>query len=193
MDTQVKMDTRSTTVPPKKYPLALRVLHWVRAILIGAQLWTGWTMMRLDDSVPEKYHWYYPHHKEFGLLTLLVVLTQLTIRWMKPLPPMPPTLPTLDRKLAKTAHYLLYTLAIVVPLMGYSLSSTYTQSAGIHFFSLHVPELLPKNDHWFAVFDWLHKVLAYTLLVVIAVHIVGALKHRFFDKNRENDVLRQIL
>ncbi len=187
------MKTQAMELPVAKYPIAMRLLHWTRAILIGAQLYTGWTMVRLDDNLPAKFDWYYPTHKEFGVLTLLVVLTQLAIRSMKPLPPLPSSLPALDRKLAKIAHYLLYALAIIVPLMGYSMSSTYTQSDGVPFFFFRVPELLPKNDHWFEAFQWLHRTLAYTLLALVVVHILAALKHRFFDSNRENDVLRRML
>lgn len=91
------MDNQAIAFPAEKYPLALRLLHWFRAILIGAQLWTGWTMVRLDDNLPAKFDWYYPTHKEFGVLTLLVVVTQLAIRSMKPLPPLPSTLPTTER------------------------------------------------------------------------------------------------
>jgi cytochrome b561 len=43
------------------------------------------------------------------------------------------------------------------------------------------------------VFQWLHKVLAYTLLGLILVHVAGALKHRFYDRDPRNDVLRRML
>jgi len=39
----------------------------------------------------------------------------------------------------------------------------------------------------------LHEVLAYTLLAVALLHILGALKHRFVDRNRSNDVLHRML
>nr|WP_019363354.1 cytochrome b/b6 domain-containing protein [Pseudomonas fuscovaginae] len=87
----------------------------------------------------------------------------------------------------------MYVLIVIVPLMGYSMSSTYTLSDGVFFFGVNLPELLAKNDDWFVVFQWLHKVCAYTLLVLILVHITGALKHRFFDKDPRNDVLRRML
>lgn len=77
--------------------------------------------------------------------------------------------------------------------MGYSMSSTYTQSDGVPFFLVHLPELLPKNDNWFRVFQWLHRTLAYTLLVLIILHVLGALKHRFVDADPSNDVLRRML
>ena len=77
--------------------------------------------------------------------------------------------------------------------MGYSMSSTYTQSDGVPFFLVRLPELLPKNDNWFKVFQWLHRTLAYTLLVLVVWHVRGALKHRFLDTDRDNDVLRRML
>lgn len=176
-----------------KYPLVVRLLHWTRALLIFGQLWMGWTMVRLSDDLPAKFDWYYPTHKQFGILTLLLVLVQLAIRSRTTLPPPPAGLAHWEKKCAKAAHYLLYALAIVVPLMGYSMSSTFTQSDGVPFFFMHLPEVLPKNDNWFKVFQWLHKTLAYTLLALVVFHILGALKHRFLDKDRDNDVLRRML
>ena len=58
---------------------------------------------------------------------------------------------------------------------------------------MRLPEVLPKNDNWFTVFQWLHKTLAYTLLALVVFHILGALKHRFLDKDRDNDVFRRML
>lgn len=187
------MDTQASDYTGVKYPIQLRLLHWVRAVLVIAQLWMGWTMVRLNDAVPAKFDWYYPTHKQFGILTLLVVLVQLAIRSMKTLPAPPAGLATWEKKCSKAAHYLLYGLAIVVPLMGYSMSSTYTQSDGVPFFLIQLPELLPKNDNWFRVFQWLHRTLAYTLLALIVLHVLGALKHRFLDADPRNDVLRRML
>jgi cytochrome b561 len=54
-------------------------------------------------------------------------------------------------------------------------------------------ELLPKNDARFAVFQALHRYLAYTLLALVVLHILGALKHRFLGKSRDNDVLSRMI
>lgn len=187
------MEERVEHFGTDKYPLALRLLHWARALLIFGQLWMGWTMVRLSDDLPAKFDWYYPTHKEFGVLTFLLVVVQLAIRSRTTLPASPDGLANWEKKCSKAAHYLLYGLVIVVPLMGYSMSSTYTQSDGVPFFFTHLPELLPKNDNWFKVFQWLHKTLAYTLLLLVVLHILGALKHRFLDADRRNDVLRRML
>ena len=110
---------------------------------------------------------------------------------MLPKPPL--SLASHERVLAQLVQRSMYVLLVLVPLMGYSMSSTYTMSDGVYFFGVNLPELLAKNDDWFVVFQWLHKVLAYTLLALIVLHLVGSLKHRFFDKDKRNDVLKRML
>jgi cytochrome b561 len=143
--------------------------------------------------VPIKFDWLYPYHKSFGMLVLLLVLVRLAVRRSARLPGLPRSLPPWERRMAKVAHVALYTLMILVPLMGYSLSSSFTQSDGVYFFGVNLPELLPKNDARFAVFDWLHAILAYTLLALIILHVLGALKHRFVDREKDADVLARML
>lgn len=53
-------------------------------------------------------------------------------------------------------------LTILVPLLGCSMLSTFTQRGDVPFFGFgHVPKLLPKNDDAFVVFDALHQYSAY--------------------------------
>lgn len=180
--------------PVDRYPAALRTLHWVRAVLVLGLLWAGWYMTGMPDDVNAKFVLFYPWHKTFGLLALLVVLVQIGIRLATPnLPEPPATLARYEQVLSKVVHRATYALLVIVPLMGYAMSSVFTQSDGVLFFGLHVPELLPKNDDGFVVFNWLHKVLAYTLLGLIVLHVVGALKHRFFEADPRGDVLRRML
>ena len=77
--------------------------------------------------------------------------------------------------------------------MGYAMSSSFTQSDGVPFFVTDLPELLPKNDRAFALFALAHKTLAYTLLALVVLHIIGVLKHRFLDRGRAADVLPRML
>jgi len=177
-----------------RYPRSLRVLHWARAALVLGLLWAGWHMTGLDDEVASKFEVYYPWHKSFGLLAILVALVQITVRQRTPRLPQPPqTLARYEQVLSRFVHRGMYTLLVIVPLMGYSMSSTFTLSDGVFFFGVNLPELLPKNDNWFVVFQWLHKVLAYTLLGLIVLHFVGAIKHSLFDRDPRSDVLRRML
>jgi len=171
----------------------MRILHWGMAVIILAMIWAGWVMISPDEKTPSKFDFLYPWHKSFGLLILLAVLFRLVIRTTASRPELPPGLAGWEKASAKVGHALLYTLMIVVPCMGYAMSSSFTQSDGVTFFGIDVPELLPKNDARFAVFQLLHRYLAYTLLVLVALHVAGALKHRFLDRNPDNDVLSKML
>ncbi len=175
-----------------KYPLAMRLLHWFMAVVILGMVWAGWTMVSMDDKVPAKFELFYPWHKSFGMLVLFLVLGRLTLRARSSIPPLPAGLSPWETKAAKAAHVVLYALMIVVPCMGYSLSSSYTQSDGVFFFGFNLPELLPKNDPRYEVFRVLHRWLAYTLLVVVILHAAAALKHRFLERDRRNDVLSRM-
>ncbi len=177
---------------PMKYPLVLRTLHWSMALTILGMIWAGWTMVSLDDHAPAKFAVFYPWHKSFGMLILLLLFIRLTTRLRTSTPPLPEGLAPWEARAAKIGHIALYVLMLLVPLMGYSMSSSFTQSDGVFFFGVNLPELLPKNDARFAVFQTLHRYLAYTLLTLVVLHVAGALKHRFLDKDRANDVLSRM-
>jgi len=180
--------------PINHYPRSLLVLHWLRAVLILGLLWSGWHMTGMSDDEESKFVLYYPWHKSFGVLAFILVMLQVAIRMKTPALPKPPqTLAAHERVLAQVVQGSMYVLLVLVPLMGYSMSSTFTMSDGVYFFGVNLPELLAKNDDWFVVFQWLHKVLAYTLLGLIVLHLTGTLKHRLLDKDPRNDVMRRML
>lgn len=176
-----------------KYPASMRAMHWLMAILIIGQIFVGWFMTPYNEAreplVSQLYWW----HKSFGLLAFLFVFIRLTNRLGHRTPELPETLPTLDRKLAHFVHRAFYFMIIMLPITGYTLSSTYEYSDGITFFGIVVPELIPDSEAVFEAADWLHGILAYTLLSVIVMHVAGALKHRYFDSNPANDVLSRML
>ena len=182
-----------TEAAADKYPLAMRGVHWLRALLIIGQIALGLTMVSLPDSAPVKFAVLYPNHKSFGLLVLALTFLQVGLRAVSSVPPLPPGLPKAEAWLSKLVKASIYGLMMLVPLMGYAMSSTYTQSDGVTFFGVPVPELWPKNDHAFETFRLTHNVLAYTLLALVCLHVAGALKHRFVDRDRTNDVLRRML
>lgn len=176
-----------------KYPALMRTLHWAMAVVLLGLIWAGWTMVSMDDEDIAKYGDFYPLHKSFGLLAAILFVVRLLTRARAEVPPLPSGFAAWETKAARLGHVALYVLMILVPFMGYAMSSSFTQSDGVTFFGIHVPELLPKNDERFEVFRTLHRWLAYTLLALIGVHVLGALKHRFLDRNRDNDVLSRMI
>lgn len=180
-----------------KYPLSMRVLHWIRAVIILGLIWSGWYMTGLPETTPlETFGLFYSNHKQFGVLIWLLALVHLAIRWRNRaiLPQTPSTLTGWEKTLSHVVHRLIMALTLLVPMLGYAMSSSFTQSDGVPFFFIgELPELLPKNDDAFEVFDMLHQYGAYVLLGLIALHVAGAMKHRLQDKGGEADVLPRML
>lgn len=185
-----------TGQPAAKYPLSMRLLHWTRAAIILGLIWSGWYMTRLPETTPmETFDLFYPNHKQFGVLIWLLALVHLTLRWRNraTLPQTPSTLTGWEKTLSHLVHRLIMALTLIIPLLGYSMSSSFTQSDGVPFFFVELPELLPKNDAAFEIFDMLHQYSAYVLLGLIVLHIAGSAKHRLQDKGGESDVLPRML
>lgn len=191
------MPESSTSHAMAKYPVSMRVLHWLRAVLILGLIWAGWLMTGLPEDTPmETFDFFYRNHKQFGVLVWLVALVHLAMRWRSRamLPPAPNDLKRWEKLLSKVVHRAIMVLTILVPMLGYAMSASYTQSAGVPFFFLgHLPELLPKNDAAFEVFDALHTCAAYTLLGLVVLHVAGAIKHRLTDKGGPSDVLSRMV
>lgn len=186
----------SQTTTTAKYPLSIRVLHWVRAVLVVGLIASGWYMTGLSENEMDTAMFLYPNHKQFGVLVWLLAIVHLTLRWRYKavLPATPDALKPWEKHLSYIMHKLIITLTIAVPMLGYSMSSSFTESDGVPFFFIsHIPEILPKNDEAFAVFQSLHEYGAYILLACIVLHVAGALKHRLCDKNGPTDVLPRMI
>lgn len=191
------MADTSETATKANYPLSMRTLHWLRAVLILGLIWAGWTMTGFPEDTPlEKFDFFYSNHKQFGVLVWLIALVHLVIRWRSSavLPQTPNNLKPWEKLLSKIVHRAIIALTILVPMLGYAMSASYTQSAGVPFFFFgHLPEILPKNDAAFEVFNELHAYTSYILLGLVVLHVAGTIKHRLTDKGGERDVLSRML
>ncbi len=179
-----------------KYPRAIRLVHWIRAVLVVGLIASGWYMTGLPETEMSASTFLYHHHKQFGVLVWLVAMAHLGLRWWyrSSIPPAASALKPWERYLSAVVHNLLIGLVLLVPMLGYSLSTSFTESDGVPFFLVsRLPELLPKNDAAFAVFRALHKYAAYLLLVCIVLHVAAAIKHRLFDTRGDTDVLPRMI
>lgn len=179
--------------PIEKYHLVMRINHWLMALLIISQIALGWYMVPYDENNPNADTFYY-YHKSFGVLLFMLIVWRLFCRSILSHPPLPSTMPKVEKVSAKFVHWGLYLLIFLIPVLGYLMSSSYEYSDGVYLFSLFdVPELLGKDEARFEFFRDAHAVAAYTLLGLVVLHIIGALKHRFYDKNVDHDVLPRML
>jgi cytochrome b561 len=50
-----------------------------------------------------------------------------------------------------------------------------------------------ENHDLHEALEEVHEILAFTVLALAGLHIAGALKHRFIDKDPDADVLKRML
>ncbi len=183
--------TFAREVAPRRYPFAMVGLHWLRAVLVLGLIALGWWMTVLPDADPIKFA-LYPVHKQMGVTVFIIAVIALIVRGRSTYPGEPRGLSRWEATLSRMTHRALLVLTVIVPLTGYAMSSSYIDSDGVPFLFMALPELLPKSNAGFAVFQWLHRVLAYTLLGLALLHVIGALKHRLSDRGGETDVLERM-
>ena len=161
-----------------RYSTPLRVIHWLMAIFIIGMLCSGFYMKSLPATNEIKFS-IYAIHKACGITVLLLVIIRILVRVFTYAPPFPPSFPRLIINVSKAVHFGLYSLMILVPLSGYVMSS----ASGIkikYFFP--IPLLINKNKELASAANSAHSILAYFLILLITLHILGALKHTLVDK-----------
>ncbi|ELU02493.1 hypothetical protein CAPTEDRAFT_114504 [Capitella teleta] len=172
-----------------KYPLLMRLMHWIVGLLILGIIGAGWYMVGLDDNVSYKYdiyHW----HKSFGVLVIFLLFARLVIRWASNVPKLPDSIPAYQRRLGTLVHWLLYLFMFLVPFSGFMMSNA--GGRDVPFFNLTIPGFMEKNPELAGRLHDIHVIIPYVLLGIVVLHTLAAIKHRYFDKP-EHDVLRRML
>ncbi len=165
--------------PPWRHDRPTVALHWTLALLITGMAAVGWYMMAIEDTPGSS--WYFDQHKSVGLVVALLVVLRLAWRLGPGSKAPAPASPTWQDKLAKAVQGLLYGVMVLIPIAGF-LGASYSKS-GVAWFGLPTPRwALPDHDQaeWFF---GLHSVLVWVLVAGLALHVLGALKHRFIDRD----------
>jgi len=162
-------------------------LHWLIVLLIINQ----WVIAERADALPKGPAligalWW---HKSFGITILALAVIRLVWRWMNPVPDLAVETRPWERVLARISHFLLYALIFAIPLSGWTMSSA--RNFPVSWFGvLQLPDLVGADPQLYERLHALHGQLFAVLVVVAGLHIAGALKHHFIDRN---DVLRRML
>jgi cytochrome b561 len=154
-------------------------LHWVIALLIAIGFTVGVTMVELPLS-PLKAK-VFAYHKWIGVTVLGLALARLIWRATHAGPAELP-MPDWQRLASRATHVLLYVLMLAIPLVGW----LYTSAAGfpvVYLKLVQLPDLVSKDKELAALLKLAHKLLAWSLLSVVALHLAAALKHHFIDRD----------
>jgi len=184
--------------PLQKFTGPMRLLHWSMAGLLMGLLVAGVYMAQIPMTAPDKFD-IYPWHRAFGVVAFAGVIIRLIVRFSSPVPMILGGIPWYERRAAQGAQIFLYTAMLVMPPLGYIASSAVPEFPGIPvlhsiwFFGAELP-LFPieKNYDTTKFLITIHMYVGYAMIAVIAAHVGGALKHRFFDAP-ENDALSKMI
>ncbi len=175
-----------------RYTRTAMLLHWLVAVLITGNLVLIWVIGALpDDAVRPAIDL----HKSIGITVLGLAILRLLWRFAHRPPALPRSYPRLERAGAHAAHVLLYGLIFGLPLSGWIHDSAFKDAAAhplvlfgvIPWFRIAaIAQLDPATKEqvhafWFSVHGW----LGYALYALLALHILGALKHQFVDGEGE--------
>ncbi len=172
----------------QRYTTVAVVLHWVMVLLVVAMLCLGLTMTEMSRENPVRSE-LFMLHKSLGLSTLLVVVARLAWRLGHKPPPLPEQLPLWQRRLAAWNHGLLYLVLFAQPLTGY-LSSSFS-GYKTRFWGMPLPHWGWKAPDLNELFTTYHEMGYITLLVLIGLHVFGALWHA--HRHREMRIMQRML
>jgi cytochrome b561 len=169
------------------YTKTAKALHWTIAVMIFGLIGLGFYMHNLPIS-PSKlklYSW----HKWAGVSVFVLALIRILWRLSHKAPALPSTMTAAQRAAAHLGHMALYALMFAIPLSGWVMSSAKGFQT-VWFGVLPLPDMVSRDkvlgDQLLALHLWLNI----SLVALLAVHILAALKHHFIDRD---DILKRML
>lgn len=171
------------------YSGTARLLHWLVAVLIFVQVFSGLTMVWYASSTnfAEPSSQMYDAHKIGGLLILALVVARFAYRLYNGAPADEPTLEPWQKTISHATHWLLYGLLFAVPLIGWLAASYFGEFMP---FGVRLPALVGKDQAASEQAFRLHQIMAFVLIGVVSMHITAALYHHLV---RKDNVLRRML
>lgn len=172
-----------------RYTRTAVVLHWVVAALILTNLALALCVDHLDDA------WVRPvidTHKSIGITVLGLALLRILWRMGHHPPPLPQRYTRWEIRAAHIAHGFLYAFMIAMPLSGWMHDSAWKDAAThpMRLFGVvpwerlgFISSMEPvAKEALHTLLGTVHASLGYALLALLLLHIGGALKHQWMDK-----------
>jgi cytochrome b561 len=168
------------------------LFHWLVAAGIIANFLIVWTV----DSLPKGAERPMINlHKSIGITVLGLAILRLLWRLANPPPPLPASYGRWERAGAHAAHWALYVLIFAMPITGWIHDSAWklapqnplTLFGVIPWFRIgaiaHQDPATKERIH--DLFAQIHGLLGWVLVALFALHVAGALKHQWLDREPE--------
>jgi cellulose synthase/poly-beta-1,6-N-acetylglucosamine synthase-like glycosyltransferase/cytochrome b561 len=178
--------------PHGRYTRMAIALHWLIAVFIAVNVGLALSVNVLPDSAVRPV---IDLHKSMGITVLGLVILRILWRASHRPPAFPAQYSPWERLSAHGVHYALYALMLALPLSGWLHDSAWRDAAThpMHLFGLFEWPRLPfimtlpagLKEELHTRFGELHTWLGYGLYGLFALHVGGALKHQWFDREAE--------
>ncbi len=191
----IEPNSRALIEDTVRYTHIAMLLHWTIALLIIVNISFGLTASLLPASIlsDTDARVVVDMHKSIGITVLGLAILRVLWRLMHRPPPLPSVFPGWEKTTAHAAHIALYVLIFALPLSGWMHDSAWSDAAShpMHLFGvvpwprisflMHLDPGLKEQLH--TQLGTLHTACGYALYVVLALHILGALKHQWIDRH----------
>ena len=168
----------SFTDTKSRYGSGTVALHWIVALFFIALAVTGYGFMFASREARGPWlDWHY------GLGFILVVFAGLRLIWraFNPLPALTGG-SKWENLLARTSHALLWFFVLALPITGWVAASTGRRPLSV-FGWLEFPRIWGNDPSMHGMSEDWHSWLSHAFLVVFALHIAGALKREWWNKD----------
>ncbi|WP_029933364.1 cytochrome b [Thiomicrospira pelophila] len=171
-----------------QYGVVQIALHWLIAVTIFGLFGLGLWMVDLTYYSA----WYRTApdlHRSIGVLVVSLMVFRLLWRLANPKVELIPTHKNWERKLAHVTHALMYGLMLLLAISGYMITTAKGQP--LHVFDwFSIPAISTGIEYQEDIAGDLHEIFAWSLIGLALLHIAGALKHHFVD--RDNTLKRML-
>lgn len=165
----------------ERWGLVSKTFHWLIALIILSLFGLGLWMVELSYYDP----WYRkaPHlHKSLGVIVMSLMVLRLVWRVVSPAPKPLATHKPWEHYLAHGVHIILYILVFSIGITGYLISTADGRAIDV-FGIISIPSMGMFIERQEEFAGWIHWGLAWTLMGFVGLHVIGAIKHHFIDKD----------
>ncbi len=138
-----------------------------------------------QEWMPQRFK-IYQWHKSFGIVVLVLSAFRLVWRLTHKAPDLPNGMKGWEIVFAKITHIGFYVLMIGVPLLGWAMiSASRLPIENELFYLIPLPDLpgITASEATEDRLKLLHEIGAKLILLLFVLHVAGALKHHFVEKD----------
>ena len=157
-------------------------LHWLAAIGVLTMLFTGFAAGFAEDAHDRARHTQLMGiHFAAGVSFYIIFVARIASHYLQKAPIEPDQSGAL-RFLARTTHNLLLLMIAVQTISGPLMIWSRARPINAGFISIPSPFAV-RVDSIHEIADVMHTVGRWSLVVLISLHILGAMKHLFLDRD----------